>query len=492
MTTAITASLQVTAAPAHVDDVAFPYSGMTSRSVVSGVVAADGVAVQGADVLAIAYPAGDALDVPEGTDLGTLVVGAAGTDSLGRFSVNVDPSALPAPYVDDRGRVHLEIAISHGDREVHWTTTAVRSSHATPIGGTAERCGAYVRRDCDPGDPVYVVPGMGGSERLVVIVGTAGGRPVLPLWSTASSEAAGASVPRQLVVDLGARPSVADANDDPATWVTAPAGEPVAPVPEGEAWAPPATPPPAPSRPIGAAAALEAKLAEATPRSPAFPAIAAAIRDRSLTPAQITEGRMAAAGRSPGPCVSRVVKRHNGREETYMGVYAWSGALATVTQADGADHTLSVGTGGAHGKWSSSGSLTLSVRVGNSHTVSRVADAWAIGTVNYGVIANSCDGRRNLVPMSLGDPIKRFARAYHPALKAQCITLYGKSSVWDKDQARNVRIGGGVTVAGFSASAQSGYDTRSKLSFRPTKLTRLCGNRSVGVRLSSIIEAHKG
>ncbi|MET8142490.1 hypothetical protein ABZU32_19470 [Sphaerisporangium sp. NPDC005288] len=537
--------------PAAADDVVFPTSEMTGLSAVSGVVTRDGAALPGADVLAVAYPAGDALDVPEGRAVGTLVAGAASTDRLGRFSVNIDPAALPAPYAGERGQLNLEVAISDGAREVRWMTTAVRSSHARPIGGTPARCGAAVGRSCDPGDPgdpVYVVSGAGGSERLVVVVPTAEGRPVVPVWSTASSEAAGVSVPRQLRVDLGADPTAADANDDPAAWVSAPAGEEVTPEGEAGGRTPPGTPspppsrpssappeptstpsgptpapsrpastpsrptpapsrpastpsrplsapsppPPAPSRPFGAAAAREIGRALVTPRAPAFPAIAAALKDGAVTAAQISAGRLAAARRSPGPCIPRVVKRHDGREETYMGVYAWSGALATVTQANGADHTLSTGAARAGGRWSSNGSLTLTVRAGDSHTASRVADAWAIGTVNYGVLANGCDGRRNLVPLSLGDPIKRFARAYHPSLKAQCITLYGHSSVWDKDQARNVVIGGGVSVAGFTASAQSGYDVRSKLSFRPTKLTRLCGNRGAGVRLSSIVEAHKG
>ncbi|MCW2879378.1 MAG: hypothetical protein JWQ95_3478 [Sphaerisporangium sp.] len=489
--TVLAAGVQATTLPAHTDDVVFPYSGMTERSIASGVVARDGVVVRGADVLVIAYPAGDALDVPAGTELSTLVVGAASTNSLGRFSVDVDPSALPARYVDDRGRVNLQIAVSDDDREVRWTTTAVRSSHATPIGGTGELCGPDVTHGCDPGDPVYIVPGASGSERLAVVVGTAGGRPVTPIWSTASTEALGASVPQQLVVDLGARPTITDANDDPAAWVTAPSGEEVTPVPDGAGWSPPTTSPPAPSAPIGALAAAGAKQVEAMPRTPAFTSMAAAVRDGSLTAAQISAGTTASAGKAPGPCVTRIVKRYNGREETYMGVYAWSGALATVTQADGADHTLSAGAEGGRGRWFSNGSLTLSVRTSNSHTVSRVADAWAIGTVNYGILANSCNGRRDLVPLSLGDPIKRFARAYHPSLKAQCITLYANSSVWEKDQARNVKIGAGVSVAGFSASAQSGYDARSKLSFRPKKPTRLCGDKSVGVRLSSIVEAHR-
>jgi hypothetical protein len=338
---------------------------------------------------------------------------------------------------------------------------------------------------------VYVVPGTEGSGRLVVVVETAGDGPVTPIWSTASAEALGASVPRQLVVDLGTRATVADANDDPAGWVTAPAGEGVAPVPRDTRRPPPAISPPGPSVPIGPVAASEVGRVETTPRTPAFASVAAAVRQGVITPAQMSAGTVARAGKAPGPCVRRVVKRYNGREETYMGVYAWSGALATVAQSAGADHTLGVGAEGGRGRWSSSGSLTLSVKEGNSHTVSRVSDAWAIGTVNYGVAASSCDGRRNLVPLSLGDPLKRFARAYHPVLRASCVTLYGHSSTWVKDEARNVKVAAAVGLPGFTASAQSGYDTRSKLSFEPTRLTKLCGDSASGVRLSSVVEAHK-
>ncbi|WP_214416292.1 hypothetical protein [Sphaerisporangium fuscum] len=482
--------MATSAAPpaALTDDIVFPYSGLTPISIVSGVVTRGGAPAGGADVLAIAYPAGDALDVPEGSELRTLVVGAASTSPLGRFSVNVDPAALPARYADDRGRVHLEIAISDGRREVRWMTTAVRSSHTTTIGDDPEeRCGPDVTDGCDPGDPVYVVP---GTEPQVVMVETADGRPVRPVWSTASAELLGASVPAQLVADLGARPTVTDANDDPSAWVTAPAGEDVSPSPPPSGTRP--SSPPGRSVPIGPPAAAEASRVAVTPRTPAFPALAAALRDGVITPRQVSGGRVAAAGMAPGPCTTRLVKRYNGREETYMGVYAWRGALATVTQAAGADHTLGVGAEAGRGKWSGGGSLTLSVKGGNSHEVSRVSDAWAIGTVNYGITADSCDGRRALVPLSLGDPLKRFARAYHPALAASCVTLYAHSSTWVKDEARNVKIGAAVGLPGFEASAQSGYDRRSKLSFQPTRPTVLCGDRGTGVRSSSVVEAHKG
>jgi hypothetical protein len=67
---------------------------------------------------------------------------------------------------------------------------------------------------------VYVVPGAAGAPSINVVVATAAGQAVTPLWSTAKTDAIGASVPQQLVIDLGDQPKVYDANDNPSSWMT--------------------------------------------------------------------------------------------------------------------------------------------------------------------------------------------------------------------------------------------------------------------------------
>jgi hypothetical protein len=249
------------------------------------------------------------------------------------------------------------------------------------------------------------------------------------------------------------------------------------------------------SRYLSAAQAAQARAADPQPRSGEFARLASAMRTGGLTSAAVTSGKLATARNIP-QCQERIIARYNGAEETYMGLYAWSGAPATITESVGADHTLQVGLKADNGRVSGSGSVTVSVSGSNGQTVTGIVDAWAVGTVHYvekkAVGSFGCSFASRLVPSGIGDPIKDFRHAYHSRLTRSCIQLYANSSEWWKDSSRNQTVAAGVDIPGigWSASAQSGYTRQSKLAFKPKKNTQLCGNGR-SVRESSVVEAHK-
>jgi hypothetical protein len=192
------------------------FSGLTATSIVSGVVARDGVLVRGARVVVVAWPPGDVLEsLPPGWEFHPQEIGTARSDSLGRFSVEVDPASIPSGFRREKGRVDVEVTIADGGDEVRWMTTAGPARHPRPIGGGGELCGPDVDGGCDLGEPVYVVPGSSVEEQVKVVVATAPGAGVTPVWSTPQLDAMGVSVPLQLVADLGGQTKIYDVNDDP-------------------------------------------------------------------------------------------------------------------------------------------------------------------------------------------------------------------------------------------------------------------------------------
>ncbi|MEV6980422.1 hypothetical protein AB0M95_04075 [Sphaerisporangium sp. NPDC051017] len=484
------ATVLTIAPPSNSATIDYPYSGLVEKTIVSGVVARNGTPVYGADVLVVAFPAGDVLDtLPINAEVPSLLVGAASSNSVGRFSVNVDPASLPSQYVDARGRVQLEITIADDTREVRWNTTAVPAQYPTPIGGQEERCGPDVTYGCELGEPVYVVPGAAGASPINIVVGTAGGVAVTPRWSTAKTEGLGASAPQQLVVDLGDQPKLYDVNDNPSTWMTAPAGEEVQPVPDGE-QPPPATTQPGPAQPISAAAAAALRTSETAPRTQDFSFVDQAVQAGTITAAQMSAGLVPAAAKKV-PCGWKTMERFPGREEQYMGFHNWLEAKGTLNQKSGADHTLgAAGKAPGSSKWTASGNATLSVSSAQEDVITRIVDAWAIGTVNYARWENTCSRAQLIKPTSLGDPIKKFVRANHPVLSGACIERYNGSQL-TMTQSKNMTISAGVEVAGISLSSQSGYTNESKLTLDFKAGTKVCGSSSSGVNRSARIEAHK-
>ncbi|MEV6981525.1 hypothetical protein AB0M95_09730 [Sphaerisporangium sp. NPDC051017] len=473
------------------DTVNFPYIGMTTQSAISGVVGRDGTAVSGADVVAVAHSNAAAIEsTPEGGTLPTLVVAAASTNAVGRFSINVDRTALPSAYIGAGGEVNLELVIADDQKEIRWDTTALPAQYPTPVGGGEELCGPDVTYGCDLGDPVYIVAGTTAdqTEPLNVVVATAQGATVIPSWSSAKAQQAGASLPAQLIVDLGTHPTVQDANDNPASWINAPRG----PTASSEDEPPPAVMPPV-SAEIGAAEVLAAKAVEAAPRSSVFQATADAIQSAGVTTAEITAGRLAAA-RYPGPnCgyATKILKKYYNQGEVYAPIYNYLGAKATVEQHLGSTHTISVGyKSTASGNYSASGSVSITVSGEAKDTRKGVVNKWLVGGVHVALKASACQNNptRKLVPYAIGDAILLTSWATHRNFSKQCI-LYSEQGTYEKSHGRSATVNGAMEILGFSASAQNGFNANAKYTLDISLPgTKICGNGR-SVRESSIIDA---
>jgi hypothetical protein len=205
----------------------------------------------------------------------------------------------------------------------------------------------------------------------------------------------------------------------------------------------------------------------------------------------MSAGQVAAAAKRV-PCGWFLKQRYPAREEQYMGFHNWSNAKGTLNQKSGSNHTIGIAAkaSSASSKWTASSSATLSVSSSQEDFISRIVDAWAIGTVNYGRYENRCGQGQRIKPISLGDPIKKFVRANHPVLNGACIERYN-GSLLTMTSSKNITIAGGIDVAGISLSAQSGYTQESKLTLDFKAGTKVCGSSSSGVTRSSRIEAHK-
>ncbi|MBB5631230.1 hypothetical protein [Sphaerisporangium krabiense] len=277
------------------DEVEFPHVPLGVKSIAGGVVVKDGVAVEGADVLVLSMPA-DLESVPIGGLVYPRTVGAASTDALGRFTVNVDPAAIPPGHADEDGAVRIELVIADDEHEVRWNDTAVPARHPVRVGG-APRCGGEGRTACRLGEPAHLIPvGVGGTDRLKVVVEVPPGAYVTPLWSSAHYRSLGGSLPLQVVADLGAMPSVRDVNDAlsgewPGTLDgefpgSADPGSSRDPVPLVAVTAPP----------LLDVVTVSAAPVPAMPRDPTFAEIAARLRSGRITAAQMVAGTLGATG----------------------------------------------------------------------------------------------------------------------------------------------------------------------------------------------------
>lgn len=137
--------------------------------VASGVASDNGRPLAGAEVVALAWPRADVLAaLPDGAGFATVPLGTATADASGVFRVKGDSAALTKDYVDDKGRVDVELVAVSEDREMRWNFTAASSRAAN-----------------------------GGAR-----------------WALARDRGRGAN----LVMDFGAGVAF-DSSDDPAEWV---------------------------------------------------------------------------------------------------------------------------------------------------------------------------------------------------------------------------------------------------------------------------------
>ena len=173
--------------------------------------------------------------------------------------------------------------------------------------------------------------------------------------------------------------------------------------------------------------------------------------------------------------------------EYFAKVFAWSGAKGTVDFDTGSDHELGVGIGKSTG-WSASG--TSGISTGSGATVGSVVDANAVNRVNYRDYNNSCSAWTTRKPYNFYAliPGGQFTYAGHVNYSYCAGPYVSGKTVW-KNQGTNITFGSGVDIGPINVSAQSGWNTGTKVAFTMTARTRVCGSSSSGWVSSPVMDA---
>lgn len=201
-----------------------------------------------------------------------------------------------------------------------------------------------------------------------------------------------------------------------------------------------------------------------------------------------TSARSAAAVAAPTDiCFGTWGSTQNGQEEYFARVYAWTGALATVYQQYGTDHTLGIGYSSSG--FSQNGTSTISLNASASR--SGVADVTAWNKVNYRAYTYSCRPGVEYRPISVNALLTKWTYWPHPTTWNTCTTY--TSGTYTKSSGTNVTYSGGVSLTGIgSVSAQSGWNSDTKFSWTVKQRTKICGSTTAGWVSSPQAETHSG
>lgn len=233
-------------------------------------------------------------------------------------------------------------------------------------------------------------------------------------------------------------------------------------------------------RPLTVVAAQESSRAVLASRSSRVESALSAIQGR-------TDGSQFTSAAPTAICTITAGTIYYNRPEYFLKVYAWSGALGTVSQSYGVDHKLGIGVKSLAGGWSGGGSSTISLNASGSRGA--VADATVFNSVNYRDYRNSCSPSLTRKPYGVYALLSNFT--YAPHVNYSACTRY-TGGTYSKVQGTNVTYSAGVDISGFSVLAQSGHNSESKTSWTVTRATKLCGSSSAGWVSSSQAEAHSG
>jgi hypothetical protein len=234
-----------------------------------------------------------------------------------------------------------------------------------------------------------------------------------------------------LMVDLGRSPGVADRNDPPSEWSGADGTTLTA-----------AGLLPAQARPVTNA---ERAQVESSPDVPAT------------------------------GCVATALSSFYDADESFAAVYAWSGGKATVYQATGTSHVLGIGVKGGSGTWSGGGTVTFKETYGAGASVPGVADAYAHNSVQYRDYYYSfpCQYTQRR-PYSTQGLLDAFTYAPHVNF-THCLSMVKGGSYW-KDQGTALTVAAGTDIGPISVSAQSGWNSATKLTWVLTSASHGCGS----------------
>jgi hypothetical protein len=169
-----------------------------------------------------------------------------------------------------------------------------------------------------------------------------------------------------------------------------------------------------------------------------------------------------------------------GLRENFAVAYGWSGAKVTVDFDSGSSHTM----GGAllvGGKWSANS--TKSVTYGAGATAANIVDARVMNRVNYRDYGNTCSASTTTwrKPLSVAAPLPsaEFTRIAHYNYTAKC-NSYGPGATAWKQSTKNGTFGTGIDLGPLAVSAQSGWNSATKMQYVVSSVSALCGSTAYG------------
>lgn len=188
-------------------------------------------------------------------------------------------------------------------------------------------------------------------------------------------------------------------------------------------------------------------------------------------------------------CVVTADKTYYNITEEFATVFAWSGAKGTVDFNTGSDHTLGIAVESSNG-WKQSGTAGISTSAGA--TVTGLVNKVAVNKVNYRDYYNSCTPYTYRKPISFYSllPSASFASTSSYKFSGGCSTYLAGASIWKK-QGTNVTYSAGVPLGVAYVSAQSGWNTETKMTWNITARTKVCGSKSSGWVDSPEVDARK-
>ena len=373
-----------------------------SAPIARGVLADNGRALQGADVVAIAWPNQRVLGaIATGDEVPTYVIGRTKTDATGGFAIDVAAETIPAMFRGEGSQVDVELVFGDTAREGHWHYTVV------PDGTRRDRWASRGR-------------GQG------------------PVFRADLATATG--------YDVGDDPALAQGSD---------------------------------GKPQGVAGRTRSRITIAA-ASPAFDPLRRAPIDQVRTARARAHGRAARSSVVEAPsevCQAYAGTMHYGLSEYFMQAYAWSGAMATVAQKYGNDHTLGIGYSATGSSSGFRASGTQSTNMAASATRGGIADAYVYNKVNYRDYGDSCSAAVTRRPHSVNALLTNFTYTPHVTYSS-CTTYTG--GTYTKYQGTNVTYGAGMDIGPINVSAQSGWNTNTEISWTVTKRSKICGSTAEG------------
>lgn len=162
----------------------------------------------------------------------------------------------------------------------------------------------------------------------------------------------------------------------------------------------------------------------------------------------------------------------NNIRELFASAFAWSGAKVVVDFNSGSSHTLGIAAGGGQ-------SGTSSISTSSGSTTAPFYDKYPVNKVNYRKYINLCTGEY-WRPSSFYAilPSGEFVSASHSNY-GYC-NKYVNGDTPYKQSVKNITYSTGVSFPGGSVSAQSGWNTATKMKFVVTATSAICGSTSSG------------